>query len=815
MSCLKLTPMMEQYMQIKSKYKDAILLFRLGDFYEAFFDDAKIVSEKLDIVLTQRQGAPMAGVPYHALNSYLKRLVQLGYKVAICDQMEDPATAKGLVRRQVTRIVTPGTLIEEELLDGSSNNYLVVVCKQNDRYVSAGADISTGETFWTVVEDLDELCDLLRSVGTSQVLFEPSLRKSLEGKFSDSVVLEPLQDWHMNPSNADRDIAQAFNVAVVDHLELSEGKIAFAALVRYIRYTLMSQQIFLKPPRALRSSDYVFLDATSVEQLGLLSDSGQMSLFDVLNFTKTSMGARLLKQWLLQPLRDKSKIDWRLKRVEAFVKDRILLSEIREYLASVKDLQRISTRLEYNRATVKDLVNIKATLAVCPSIRSALQTNEVFEEAKELDCLEDLFGELSSALQDEPSMNLGEGNVIKPSYDPELDELRNLVFNAEEFLKQIEQRERMKTGINNLRIGYNEVFGYYIEITKSNLSKVPKDYIRKQTLVNCERFVTEELKAFEEKILSAKEKLAKKEKELFDRLCNFALERKQRLAKLADFLAIIDVLASLATAAVQYRYTKPVFSQSELVLKNSRHPIVERKVENFVPNDLTLNNESSFVVLTGPNMSGKSTFVRQVGLIAVMAQMGSFVPADEAILPIFDRIFAKMGVRDDVVAGRSTFLTEMNEVAKIIYHATKDSLVLLDEVGRGTSTFDGISIAWAVSEYIHNKIGCKCIFATHFTELTELANLYEGIVNKTVQVLEEGSNIVFLHKVVDGVADKIYGIEVASIAGLPSEVVDRSREVLNIISEKSDLESRLRVVSIEKLRKIKRRKIHPDQSTLW
>ncbi|KAF2958630.1 DNA mismatch repair protein MutS [Thermotoga sp. Ku-13t] len=812
---MKLTPMMRQYMEIKSRYKDAILLFRLGDFYEAFFEDAKIVSEKLDIVLTQRQGAPMAGVPYHALNSYLKRLVQLGYKVAICDQMEDPATAKGLVRREVTRIVTPGTLLEEELLEGSSNNYLVVICKQNGSYIAAGADVSTAETFWTSTEDLDELCDLLRSIGTSQVLYEPSLRKELEGKFTENVVLEPLQDWHLNPSNADQDIAQTFSVAIVDHLELSEGKLAFAALVRYIRYTLMSERIFLKPPKALRSNEYVFLDATTVEQLGLVAKNGQMSLYDVLNFTKTSMGARLLKQWLLHPLRDRQKIEWRLDRVEALVKDQLLLNELREYLASVKDLQRILSRLEYSKTGVKDLLHVRSTLAVVPSIRDALRTNEAFEPMWGMDCLEDLHDELDRALEEEPSISVGEGKVIRTGYDRELDELKNLVFNVEDFLRQIEQRERIRTGISNLRIGYNEVFGYYIEVTKSNLSRVPKDYVRKQTLVNCERFVTEELKQLEEKILSAKEKLEKREKELFEGLCLKVKESSPRLAHLADVLATLDVLCSLAMAAVRYSYVRPVFSDGELILRESRHPVVERKVENFVPNDLRLDDKNSFVILTGPNMSGKSTFIRQIGLIAVMAQVGSFVPAKEAVLPIFDRIFAKMGVRDDVVAGRSTFLTEMNEVAKIIYHATKDSLVLLDEVGRGTSTFDGISIAWAVSEYIHNKIGCKCIFATHFTELTELANLYEGILNKTIQVMEENGSIVFLHRVIDGVADKIYGIEVAHIAGLPQEIVDRAREVLETISEKSELESRLRVVSSERLRKIKRRKIHPDQSTLW
>ncbi|HBT38773.1 MAG TPA: DNA mismatch repair protein MutS [Pseudothermotoga sp.] len=812
---MKLTPLMQQYMKIKSKHKDAILLFRLGDFYEAFFDDAKVVSEKLDIVLTQRQGAPMAGVPYHALNSYLKRLVQLGYKVAICDQVEDPATAKGLVRREVTRIVTPGTLVEEELLEGSLNNYLVAVCKQGDRYAVAGADVSTGETFWTSLNDLDELGDLLKSIGTSQILYEPSLKDQLEDRFTENIVLEPLQDWHLNRANIAQDIAQAFNVTIVDHLELSEGELAFAALVRYIRYTLMSEQIFLKPPRALRSNDYVFLDASTIEQLGLLPKNGQTSLFDVLNFTRTSMGARLLKQWLLQPLRGRNKIDWRLNKVEALVKDQLLLNELREYLTSVKDLQRILSRLEYNKATVKDLVHIRLTLSVCPAIKMAVQTNEVFDDMANIDCLEDLLDELNRALEEEPSMNVGEGSVIKPGYDAVLDELRSLVFNAESFLKQIEQRERMRTGISNLRIGYNEVFGYYIEITKSNLSRVPKEYIRKQTLVNSERFITEELKQLEEKIITAKEKLEKREKELFTDLCSKVRKNSARLAKLADMLSTLDVLCSLATAAVRHNYVRPTFSDGALVLKNSRHPIVETKIENFVPNDLTLDEKNSFIVLTGPNMSGKSTFVRQIGLIAVMAQMGSFVPAEQAILPIFDRIFAKMGVRDDVVAGRSTFLTEMNEVAKIIHHATKDSLVLLDEVGRGTSTFDGISIAWAVSEYIHNKIGCKCVFATHFTELTELANLYEGILNKTIQVAEEGSTIVFLHKVVDGVADKVYGIEVAQIAGLPREIVDRAREVLETISEKSELENKLRVVSTERLKKIKRRKVHPDQSTLW
>lgn len=811
---MKLTPMMQQYMQIKSKYKDAVLLFRLGDFYEAFFEDAQLVSKVLDLVLTHRQGAPMAGVPYHAVNVYLKKLVQAGYKVAICDQLEDPALAKGLVKREVTRIITPGTVLEDELLEQESNNYLVAICRLA-RYSVAGVDASTGESFAAAFDSLEATLDFLDSIRVSQILCDPSLRNDLDERFG-NIMVEPLSDWHLSDINIEKDIAAALGVSSIDHLELGENLQTFAALIRYLRFTLMANDLFVKPPKILRDQSYVFLDPETIEHLGLLPGEKGKNLFDVLNFAKTPMGTRLLKSWIVQPLKDINKIEERLDKVEALINDQLLLNEVREYLGTVKDIQRIAGRIRYAKVSPKDLVALRHTLSVCPYIKEVLLSNESFSQMAQIDCLEDLRAKLDQAIEEDPSAVLGEGKVIKAGYDKELDDLRELVYHSQEFLIDFEKQERLRTNIPNLKVGYNTIFGYYIEVTRSHLSKIPKNYIRKQTLVNAERFVTEELKKFEERMLTAKEKLEKREKELYEKLCSELSGQIDSIVKLADFLAHVDVLSALAYAAMRYGYTRPKFqSDGRLCLRNSRHPVIERLVDDFVPNDLLMDQSRSFVILTGPNMSGKSTFIRQVALIALMAQIGSFVPAEEAVLPVFDRIFAKMGVRDDITSGKSTFLVEMNEVAKIIYQATKDSLVVLDEVGRGTSTFDGISIAWAVSEYIHNQIGCKCIFATHFTELTELARLYEGVENKTIQVIEDKSGVTFLHKVIEGVADKSYGIEVAAIAGLPRDIVQRAKEVLDVIATKSELEDKLRVVSSEKLKRLKRKKVHPDQSALW
>ncbi len=802
-----MTPMMRQYMEIKKKYRDAILLFRLGDFYEAFFEDAKTVSRVLNIVLTKRQGAPMAGIPYHALDSYLKKLVDAGYKVAICEQVEDPKLAKGLVKREVVRVVTPGTLLEDELLP-PSNNYILSVWES----IAVYADVSTGEVFVRFHSSLEDLLDLASSVGVSQVICPQGKGEIFRERLK--VFVDELDEWYYS-GDVEEELKEAFKVGSLEHLELGDAEKPLVALVRYLKYTLVTEDLNLRIPRILKEEDWLVLDSVTVENLSLVPGERGKNLFDVLNNCRTSMGSRMLKKRILQPLKDREEIEKRLNAVEAFVKDPLALNEIREYLKGVYDIERIASRLSYGRASPKDLVSLRESLRVVSSINETLETNESLRgfEVKELS---DLVSYLDRAIFNEPSSTVGEGKVIREGFSKELDEYRDLLEHAEERLREFEARERRRTGIQNLKVGYNQVFGYYIEVSKANLSRVPPDYERKQTLVNAERFITPDLKEFESKILSAKEKVEEIEKALYEEVLRKVKQRLDEIEEIALALAELDVISTLAYDATLYGYTRPRFSGGELVIRGGRHPVVERFVEDFVPNDTLMDEKRRFVILTGPNMSGKSTYIRQIGLIAVMAQMGSFVQADEAVLPIFDRIFTRMGARDDISSGRSTFMVEMSEVSLILSKATSRSLVLLDEVGRGTSTFDGISIAWAVSEYIHERIRAKTIFATHFTELTELSSMYEGIVNMTIEVIEEGESVKFLHRVVEGVADKSYGIEVAKLAGLPKEVVDRAKEILSVITEKSELEKRLRVLDREKVERIKRKKkISENQMNLF
>ncbi|UOE96870.1 DNA mismatch repair protein MutS [Fervidobacterium islandicum] len=796
---MKLTPMMRQYLDIKKKYQDSILLFRLGDFYEAFFDDALVVSKVLNIVLTKRQDAPMAGIPYHALDNYLKRLVDSGYKVAICEQMEDPATAKGIVKREVTRVITPGTIIEDELLT-TSNNYMASVYETKSGEVyTVLADSSTGDVVVKKFDNLEELFDFVETHEISQIICPESLYPKIKSRIK--IFVDRLDDWYYT-GTIDA-LKQAYGLATIEHFELGEAHYPLGATIKYLSYTL-NKPAKMKVPRILDESTYMILDSTTIENLSLVPGERGKNLFDVLNKTKTPMGARLLKWIILHPLKDKKAIERRHDMVSAFFEDSLLTNEIREYLDGVYDLERIINRLQYDSAKPKDLISLKNTLEVIQPIREALESNEnlmtLVEQLPDLNIVKE---KIQSTINDEIEGDLGEGKIIREGVSKELDEYRELLYHSSERLKEFEERERLRTGIQKLKVGFNNVFGYYIEIPKGQTKNAPEDYTRLQTLVNAERYTNPKLKEFEQKILAAKERVEELEKLIFNNLCEELKNYAQELRKTSETLAWIDIYTSFAYLARLYSYVRPILSNAEFEILQGRHPVVERFVDEFVPNDTYMDDKLRMYILTGPNMSGKSTYIRQIGLITLMSQIGSFVPASFAKLPIFDRIFTRMGARDDISTGKSTFLTEMSEVALILNKATEKSLVLLDEVGRGTSTFDGISIAWAISEYIYNELKCKTVFATHFTELTELADMYPGIKNLTIQVKETADGVIFLHKVVEGVADRSYGIEVAAIAGLPQSIVERAKEILDIIVEKSDIEKKVGILKEGQMKKIK------------
>jgi len=796
---MKLTPMMKQYLDIKKKYQDSILLFRLGDFYEAFFDDALVVSKVLNIVLTKRQDAPMAGIPYHALDNYLKKLVDGGYKVAICEQMEDPATAKGIVKREVTRVITPGTLIEDELLT-ASNNYMASVYETKaEELYTVLTDTSTGDVIVKKFDNLEEFYDFVETHEISQIICPESLYPKLKDRIK--IFIDRLDDWYYT-GTIDA-IKEAYGLATIEHFELGEAHYPLGATIKYLNYTL-NKQAKLKAPRVLDESIYMVLDSSTIENLSLIPGERGKNLFDVLNKTKTPMGARLLKWIILHPLKDRKAIEKRHDMVSAFFEDTLLTNEIREYLDGVYDLERIINRLQYDSAKPKDLISLKNTLEVIQPIREALESNEnlmtLVEQLPDLNIVKE---KIQSALNDEIEGDLGEGKIIREGVSKELDEYRELLYHSNERLKEFEERERLRTGIQKLKVGFNNVFGYYIEIPKGQTKNAPEDYTRLQTLVNAERYTNPKLKEFEQKILAAKERVEELEKLIFNNLCEELKNYAQELRKTSETLAWIDIYTSFAYLARLYSYVRPILSNAEFEILQGRHPVVERFVDEFVPNDTYMDDKLRMYILTGPNMSGKSTYIRQIGLIALMSQIGSFVPASFAKLPIFDRIFTRMGARDDISTGKSTFLTEMSEVALILNKATEKSLVLLDEVGRGTSTFDGISIAWAISEYIYNELKCKTVFATHFTELTELADMYPGIKNLTIQVKETADGVIFLHKVVEGVADRSYGIEVAAIAGLPQSIVERAKEILDIIVEKSDIEKKVGILKEGQMKKLK------------
>jgi len=818
----ELTPMMRQYLEIKDNYKDCILLFRLGDFYEAFFEDAKKISETLQIVLTSRNGNPMAGVPHHAVGQYVKKLLDAGYKVAICEQVEDPATAKGLVKREVTRVLTPGTVLEDDLLPMERNNYLSIMGIHKGKMAFAITDISTGEVGTSVVE-LDEAKDIIEKYRPSQLVLQESLKEHKDYLLSsmENLFVENLEDWHFAFSSSVEYIKSFYGLASLDALELSEEEITvLGTLFKYLEMTQFKTFSHFSLPSKLNTPDYMQLDSATIENLSLIPSGKKGSLFETLKETATAMGTRRLKKWLLTPLTSKAEINRRLDYVEALIHDSLLHEELRDFLRRVFDIERIATRISSGKTVPRDLQSLRSTLQVLPYIRELFETNDVFFQlAGEIPDFSQEQELLETAIEDEPSAIPGDGKVIRKGYNKEFDELRELLFSSREKLKEFELHEKRRTGISNLKVKYNKVFGYFIEVSKAQLERVPEDYIRKQTLVNSERFITPELKQFEDKMLSASEKIEIMERELFSELCQQLNKSREKLKSVAQLLSEVDVYQSLATVARKYNYVRPRFSENRLMmLKNARHPVVERYIRDFVPNSISFSEDKNFYILTGPNMSGKSTFIRQIALCSIMAQIGSFVPAEEAVLPIYDRVFTRIGARDDVAGGKSTFLVEMMETASILSKATEDSLVVLDEVGRGTSTFDGISIAWSVSEFIYEAIGCHTVFATHFTELTELANMYSGIHNITVAVKETKKGILFLHKVIPGVAERSHGIEVAKLAGIPQVVLDRAKEILRVIVKSSSLDKTVQVLTAEEIssiRKSKKGKMHRDQLSLF
>src|SRR3984957_10224679 len=782
------TPLMRQYNGIKQQVPNALLLFRLGDFYELFFDDAVTAARELEITLTARnkekgQPIPMCGVPYHASEGYIARLIQKGYRVAICDQMEEAGAGKKLVRREVTRIVTPGTSMNAGVLRSHENNYLASVFADTTRAGVAHVDISTGEFRATEIDVL-EVASALESLNTKESLAPTGSNLKLPCLKTD---VEP---WVFGQDYAGRSLCDHFHLLSLDGCGLENRPLATgaaAALLHYLKETQRAALDHLERPAFYNRSDALVLDATTVRNLELCEplfagESKESTLLHVLDRTRTGMGGRLLRRRLLAPSIDITKINERLDAVAELHATPILRSAIANDLATILDLERLLSKLALATAGPRDLAALARSLAVVPSLKQHLKLSN--SQNIEFDEIAEVRDPILSALADEPPVNLADLGVIRDHFDTRLDELRDISKNSKTYLAQIETRERARTNITSLKVRFNNVFGYYIEISKANLHLAPQDYERKQTLVNAERFTTPELKDLEVKILEAEEKMLAIEREIFETLRALTSSYASRIKSTASAVAELDVTVALAEVAADNRYTRPKFDfDGEMRVVAGRHPVIEKlaakDAQRFIPNDLYFHPESEFIaVITGPNMGGKSTYLRQAALLTILAQLGSFVPAESALLPIVDRVFTRIGAADNLARGRSTFMVEMTETAVILNTATSRSLVVLDEIGRGTATYDGLALAWAVIEHIHDRIRAKTLFATHYHELTELADQMTGVRNLHVSVKESGDQILFLRKVEPGAADRSYGIEVARLAALPMSVIERARQIL-------------------------------------
>ena len=792
-----LTPMMRQYLETKDKYPGMILFFRLGDFYEMFFDDAKLVSRELELTLTGKscgmeERAPMCGVPFHSAETYINRLIEKGYKVAICEQMEDPATAKGLVKRDVVRVVTPGTVIEQSMLDERQNNYLLSVCIEGKRAGLSFIDVSTGEFF---VYEVDHAIDRLRNeiirispkeIIANQPLPDQAAQRPVDLRDAASFQLAKARSTLLHHFNV-----QSLDAFGIDHLKLAIR--AAGALMKYLQDTQKNSLEHITAISLYHDKRYMMLDYTARRNLELTetmrSRQKYGSLLGILDYTSTAMGGRMLRSFIEQPLAIKEDIDRRLDAVSALYQADIVVDQLREELKEVYDIERLLSKTSYHSINAKDCVALNASLSRVPAIRDALMQIKpqglLGELLKALTPLDDVTGLLERAINPEPPFLMSDGGYIRDGYNEQLDKLRSASDNGETWIAELEAKERELTQIKNLRIKYNKVFGYYIEVTKSNYDQVPFRYTRKQTLANCERYMTPELHEIQETVLGAKEKAQRLEQGLFIEIREYLSSKIPEIQKTAVALKTLDALLSMAIAAVRNRYVRPsITDDGGISIENGRHPVVEAGLRNdelFVPNSTLMDTQDNrMLIITGPNMAGKSTYMRQVALITLMAHMGSFVPADSATIGIVDRIFTRVGASDDLASGQSTFMVEMNEMANILRSASSRSLIVLDEIGRGTSTFDGLSIAWAAVEYLvdQKKIGAKTLFATHYHELSELEGRLPGVVNYRISVKEHGEDVIFLRKIERGGADKSFGIHVAHLAGVPRPVIMRANEIL-------------------------------------
>ncbi len=800
---MALSPMMRHYLETKENYPNAILFYRLGDFYEMFFDDAKLVSRELELTLTGRdcgldERAPMCGVPYHAADNYIKKLIDKGYKVAICEQVEDPKTTKGIVKREVVKIVTPGTITDRENLDESRNNYLCCVCRSGDKYGFALADISTGRCLVGDIDKRQRLLDELSKFSPAEIVCDSfSLMSVFKGEEQNKGlgrVASELPEHYFDEDSCRQIIKRQFGSESLEGLGLSDfplGTVATGAMFAYLYETQKDSLSQMNEITPYISEKYMLLDSFTVRNLELCETMREKqkrgSLLWALDKTKTAMGARLLRSFIEQPLIEIDEIDKRLDCVEELSASPIDRDEIREYLGSVYDLERLMSRIANGSANPRDLIAFKSSLCSLPFIKELMKNfkcEAVREMSDEFDPCPDIFELIDNSICDEPPLSMHDGGIIKEGYNEKADEYRSAGQNGKKWLLELEEREREQTGIRGLKIKYNRVFGYYIEVTNSFKHMVPDRYVRKQTLTNAERYTTDELKRLEEVVLGAEDKLTSLEYELFCGIREEVSKNIGRVQRTAHAIALLDVLASLSYVAARNRYVRPKLNgEGRIDIREGRHPVVEQMMQNdlFIPNDMTLDNdENRLAVITGPNMAGKSTYMRQNALIVLMAQIGSFVPAEYADIGVCDRIFTRVGASDDLASGQSTFMVEMTEVANILRNATSKSLLILDEIGRGTSTFDGLSIAWAVIEHIadKNKLGAKTLFATHYHELTELEGKLSGVQNFCIAVKEKGDDIVFLRKIVRGGADRSYGIQVARLAGVPGSVIARAKELV-------------------------------------